>query len=176
MQNIILPGGEGRWVLNLEAQKKDSLFCMVLQNIVKEGGLFAPMIGLPGIAVSALQSFNVLYGTIHAKRVQVMQSSSIRVFATQAAIQKTRSPVSVTGIMLKSGTYVSIPANQAPALEQFQSLDVIQSRAVPPNTPKNNASLDAAAADTLKVVTYVTFDVQISPTTLFPRSSPGKSG
>jgi len=175
MQNIILPGGEGRWALNLEAQKKDSLFCKVLQNVVKEGGLFAPMIGLPGIAMSALQSFNVIYGAIHAEPVQVMQSNPVRVFATQKAIQDTGSPGSVTGIMLKSGTYVLMPANRAPAPDQWQNLAVIQGRVVPPNTPKDNASLDAAAAETLKDVTYVTFDVQVEPKTLFPSSSPGKS-
>ena len=54
MQSIPLPGGEGRWALNLEAQKKDSLFGKVLENLVKEGGQFAPAIGLPGIAMTAL--------------------------------------------------------------------------------------------------------------------------
>jgi hypothetical protein len=173
MQNIILPGGEGRWALNLEAQKKDSLFCKVLQNVVKEGGQFAPMIGLPGIFLSALQSFNILYGAIHAEPVQVIKSNPLRVFATQEAIQKTGSPGSVTGIMLKSGTYVLIPAKQAPALDQFKNLAVIQGRVVPPKTTV--VELDEAAADTLKDVTYVTFDVQVQPTTLFPTKSSAKS-
>ncbi len=92
MQNIPLPGGEGRWALSLEAQKKDSLFCKILQDVVKQGGLFAPMIGLPGITMSALQSFNLLYGAIHAQPVQVIQSNPLRVFATKDAYQNTGSP------------------------------------------------------------------------------------
>jgi hypothetical protein len=173
MQNIILPGGEGRWALNLEAQKKDSLFCKVLQNIVKEGGLFAPMIGLPGIAMSALQSFNVLYGAIHSEPVQIIKSNPLRVFATQQAIQSTGAPGSVTGLMLKSGTYILIPAKQAPTADQLKNLTVIQGCVVPPKTAV--ADLDEAAANTLTGVTYVTFDVQVSPTTILTGASPSKS-
>ncbi len=173
MQNIILPGGEGRWALNLEAQKKDSLFYKVLQVVVKEGGQFAPMIGLPGIAMSALQSFNVLYGAIHAEPVQIIKSNPLRVFATQEAIQKTGAPGSVTGIMLKTGQYILIPAKQAPTPAQLKNLTVIQDRIVPPKTPV--ADLDDAAAETLKGVTYVTFDIQVSPTTLLTGGSQKKS-
>jgi hypothetical protein len=170
MQNIILPGGEGRWALNLEAQKKDSLFCKVLQNVVKEGGLFAPMIGLPGIAMSALQSFNVIYGAIHAEPVQIMKSNPLRIFATQEAIQKTGAPGSVTGIMMKTGQYILMPANQAPTPDQLKNLTVMQDRIVPQNTKLTD--LDDAAAETLKDVTYVTFDVQVQPTTLFTSNPP----
>jgi len=164
MQNIVLPGGEGRWALNLEAQKKDSLFSKILEVVVKQGGQFAPMIGLPGIAMTALQSFNTLYGAIHAEPVHIIKSNPMRVFATQDAIQKTGSPGSVTGLMLKSGTYVLVPAKQAPSTAQLNSLTVMQGRLVPPKTPV--ADLDDAAADTLKNTTYVTFDVQVEPTTI----------
>jgi len=113
MQNIILPDGQGRWALNVEAQKKDSLFHKIIQNIIGGLGQFAPLIGLPGIAMSALQSFNILYGAIHASPVQVIKSNPQRVFATQEALQKTGSPESVSGIMLKSGTLLSSKRTQA---------------------------------------------------------------
>ena len=174
MQNIILPGGEGRWALNLEAQKKDSLFCKILQNVVKEAGQFGPMIGLPGIAMTALQSFNNLYGAMHAQPVQVIKSNPLRVFATQEAIQKTGAPGSVTGILLRSGTYVLIPGNQAPSTDDLKNLTVSQGRIVPPKTP--NTDLDEAAADTLKGVTYVSFDVEVTPTSLFGTTPGKKSG
>jgi hypothetical protein len=173
MQNIILPGGEGRWALNLEAQKKDSLFYKILQNVVKEGNLFAPVIGLPGIAMSALNSFNTLYGAIHAEPVQIIKSNPLRVFATQDSVAKTGSPGSVTGIMLKSGTYVLVPQNQTPTPAQLQNLTITQGRLVPPKTAA--ADLDAAAADTLKDVTYVTFDVQVEPTNVLSGGSGTKS-
>jgi hypothetical protein len=162
MQNIILPGGEGRWALNLEAQKKDSLLCKVLQFLVKETGQFAPLISLPGIALSALQSFNTLYGAIHALPVRIIETAPLRVFATQEAVQRTGAPGAVTGILLRSGTYVLIPANRAAKLQMLEGLTVVQGRIVPPKT--NVSQLDAAALDTLRDVTYVTFDVGVSPT------------
>lgn len=173
MQNIILPGGEGRWALNLEAQKKDSLFFKVFQNVVKEAGQFAPVIGLPGIAMTALQSFNTLYGAIHAEPVQIIKSNPLRVFATQEAIQKTGAPGSVTGILLQSGTYILVPASKAPTPDDLKSLTVLQGCVVPQNTKAQD--VEAAAAETLKDVTYVTFDVQVSPTTLFNGATPKKS-
>jgi hypothetical protein len=164
MQNIPLPAGEGRWALNLEAQRKDSLFDKLLQNIVKEAGLFVPMIGLPGIAMSALNSFNIIYGALHSGSVSIIKGNPVRVFATQEAVQRTGAPGSVTGILLQSGTYILIPANQLPSVDQLKSLSVIQGRVVPPKTA--TTELDEAAADTLKDVTYVTFDVEVSPFTL----------
>jgi hypothetical protein len=168
MQNIVLPGGQGRWALNVEAQKKDSLFHKILQTIIGGLGQFAPMIGLPGIAMSALQSFNALYGAIHASPVQVIKSNPQRVFATQDAIQKTGSPGSVSGLMLKSGTYVLIPANRAPAAEQLKNLHVIQGRVVPQEVKRETQQpdVDAAAADTLPGVTYVSFEVEVQPTSI----------
>jgi hypothetical protein len=163
MQNIPLPSGEGRWALNLEAQKKDSLFCKVLQNIVKEAGLFVPVLGFPGIVMSALNSFNTIYGVLHAGTVSIIKGNPVRVFATQEAVQRTGAPGSVTGILLQSGTYILIPAKQSPPVEQLKNLAVIQGRVVPPKTAATD--LDAAAADTLRGVTYVTFDVEVTPAT-----------
>ena len=165
MQNIPLPAGEGRWALNLEAQRKDSLFSAILRNVVKEAGLFVPMLGLPGIALSALNSFNIIYGALHSGTVSIIRGNPVRVFATQEAIQRTGAPGSVSGILLQSGTYILIPAKQSPPADRLKNLSVIQGRLVPPKTPAPD--LDAAAADTLKDVTYVTFDVEVTPTTLF---------
>lgn len=175
MRNIILPGGEGRWALNLEAQKKDSLFCKVLQIVVNQDGHFASMIGLPGIAMSALQSFNVLYGALHAEPVRVIESNPVRAFATQEAIQKSSAPGYINGIMLAKGQYVLVSAKQAPTSDQLKNLTVSRGRVVPQNTPSDIASLDAAAAETLKGVTYVSFDVQVQPTTLLSGGSQKKS-
>jgi len=175
MQSIPLPGGEGRWALNLEAQKKDSLFCKVLQNLVKEGNLFAPMLSLPGIAMSALNSFNTLYGALHAEPVQIIKSNPVRVFATQQAIESTGATASEIGaILLQSGTYVLMSAGQAPTDDQLKKLTLAQDRIVRAEDAKlTGDDLDAAAADVdvLKNVTYVTFDVQVKRTTLFGGAS-----
>lgn len=169
MQNIILPQGEGRWALNLEAQKTDSLFSKVFQNVVKEAGQFAPMIGLPGIALSALYSFNMLYGALHALPVSIIKSNPLRVFATEKAYSETGVPGSAQGILLQTGTYILTPAKQTPTPSDLKDLTVIQGRIVPAKTPP--AQLDLAAADALKGITYVTFDVGVSPTTILAETA-----
>jgi hypothetical protein len=173
MQNIPLPTGEGRWALNLEAQRKDSLFCQVFSNVVKMSGQFSPFVGLPGIALSALNSFNTLYGAMHSRPVQVIQAPPTRVFATQDAISRTGSPGAVTGIVLQSGTYILIPAKQLPTPDQLKSLTVMQGRMVPQKTPASD--VDSVAAETLKDVTYVTFDVQVTPAQLVTGPAQKKS-
>lgn len=173
MQSIPLPGGEGRWALNLEAQKRDSLFGKVLQVLVKESELFVPVIGLPGIALSALESFNRLYGAMHAEPVSIMKGNPVRVFATKEAIQKSGAPEAAKGIQLQNGTYVLISAKQLPPADQLKNLSVIQGRVVPPKTPIEE--LDKVAADTLKDVSYVTFDVGITPATLVTSAAPKKT-
>src|SRR5579863_2125414 len=165
MQSIPLPEGEGRWALNLEAQKKDSLFAKVLQNLVKEGSLFAPMLSLPGIAMSALNSFNNLYGALHAEPVQIIKSNPVRVFATQKAIESTGATASQIGaVLLQPGTYILMAAGQAPTDDQLKNLTLVQDRIVQASDAKlTGGDLDAAAAslDLLKNVTYVTFNVQV---------------
>ena len=114
--------------------------------------------------MSGLQSFNTLYGAMHAKPVSIIKSSPIRVFATREALQKTGTPGAATGIMLKSGTYVLIPANRAPNADQLKDLTVMQGRIVPPKT--DSSQVDEAAAETLADVTYATFDVEVRPARL----------
>jgi hypothetical protein len=58
-------------------------------------------------------------------------------------------------------------------MEQLKSLTVIQGRLVPPRTAA--AELDEAAADTLRDVTYVTFDVEVTPA-VFVTGAAKKSG
>jgi ribosomal protein L15 len=172
MQNIPLPAGEGRWTLNLEAQRKESLFAQVLQNVIKEAGLFAPVVGLPGIALSALQSFNNLYGALHSQPVSIIKAPPLRVFATQEAVERTGAPGAVSGILLQSGTYILIPANQMPSDDQLKKLTVASGCMVPTGTAAKDVT--EAAENTLTDVTYATFDVEVRPMTLIAGSS-GKS-
>lgn len=180
MQNIPLPGGEGRWALNLEAQRKDSLFSKVLSYMIKGGQMFTPMLSLPGIVMTGLNSFNTLYGALHAEPVQIIKSNPVRVFATQAAIESTGSSASEIGaVLLQPGTYVLMAAGQAPSEDQLKKLTMVQDRIVESTDAKLvGDELDEAAAKVaaLKDVTYVTFDVQVKRTSLFAGPANKTSG
>ena len=169
MQNIILPGGQGRWALNVEAQKKDSLFHKIIQTIIGGLGQFAPLIGLPGIAMSALQSFNIplwRHSCQPCAGHQIQPPARLRDAGCPSKDRLAR--LRFSGIMLNSGTYVLIPANRAPAPDQLKNLHVIQGRVVPQEVKRETQQpdIDAAAADTLPGVTYVTFEIEVQPTSI----------
>jgi len=106
---------------------------------------------------------NNIYGVLHAGTVPIIKGNPIRVFATQEAVQRTGAPGSVMGNLLQSGTYSLIRAKESPSLDQAKSLTVMQGRLMPAKTALTE--VDEAAADTLKGVTYVTSDVEVTPAT-----------
>jgi len=172
MQQIPLPNGEGRWALNLEAQRAESALSHFITNMLRVAGEFAPVLGLPGVALSAINSFNGLYNSLRAMPVAIFRGNPVRVFATREALAKTGSPGSVTGMLLQSGTYILIDAKRCPVLDDLKPYTVRQGRIVPPST--SPTELDEAAADTLPNVTYATFDVEVTPATLL-KTPPEKS-
>lgn len=168
MQTIPLPYGEGRWGLNVEAQKRDSIFSHLLQDIVGVSGKFAPLLGLPGVAMSALESFNRFYAMLHSRPVSIFQTVPLPVIATQKAFERVGG--SARAICLHNGTYVLIPKRQCPPSE-LQGLKVLQGSVVPQSAKIDE--VDEAAEDTLKDVTYVTFDVEVTATSIYTRARKG---
>lgn len=162
MQNIVLPQGQGKWAVNLYAQKQDGFFTQLVHVITKEIGRFAPVFSLPAISTNALQSFNSFYGAIHSKPEYLFQSNPVPVFATQAALQ---GAASSRRLPLRSGTYVLVPYTQAQELAAKQAdLELKQGLMVPKGTP--SVQLYDAAKEALKTVTYATLDVTVKPTQL----------
>ncbi len=158
MQNILLPGGEGKWAVNLYAQKKDSLFCQILQLTLKDVGKFVPVLGLPGITTVALDSFNHFYGAMHNRPEYLFRMNPVPIFATAAAL--TSSGAS-RGLPLRTGSYVLVPVAHVPQLTSgvLQGLELKQGFIVPKNTL--STQLYEAAESTLPHVTYATVDVGV---------------
>jgi hypothetical protein len=156
MQNIVLPKGQGKWAVNLFMQRSSGIFGQVLQVMSKEVGRFAPALGLPGITVTALQSFNQFYGAIQSQPEYLFRSNPVPIFATAAAARM--GPRS-SGIPLRSGTYVLVPIDQASALPdaKLSTLELKRGLLVPKNTDSRDV-FDAAQAE-LPNVTYATMDV-----------------
>jgi hypothetical protein len=160
MQNIVLPKGQGRWAVNLYAQKSDGLFARIVEVLNKEVGRFAPVLGLPAVSMTALQSFNTFYGAFHDKPEYLFQSNPVPVYATAAAMKS--SPTS-RGIPVRSGTYVLVPVSQAGELTEatLAGLEMKQGVIVPKNTPA--VRVYDAALELMPKVTYATLDVSVKP-------------
>jgi len=166
MQNIVLPGGEGRWAMNLYAQRKESLFYQIVQNVVKDFGKFVPVLSLPGITAVALDSFNHLYAALHNRPEYLFRMNPVPVFATASAL--TSSGAS-RGLPLRTGSYVLVPVAHASQLtsEVLRGLELKQGFIVPKGTPATR--LYETAEATLPNVTYATVDIGVRPVQL-----PGK--
>jgi hypothetical protein len=170
MRNIVLPGGEGRWSVNLYAQRKDSLFSQIVMGVLKDFGKFVPILGLPGITTVALDSFNRFYGAMHSRPEYLFRMNPVPVFATASAL--TSSGAS-RGLPLRTGTYVLVPIAHAVELtgSVLDGLELKQGFIVPKDTPSTHL-YDAAEA-ALPHVTYATVDVGVQRTQL---TGPAKSG
>jgi hypothetical protein len=160
MQNILLPRGQGKWAVNLYAQRSEGLFSQILNVLTKEIGRFAPVLGLPGVSVTALQSFNQLYGALHNRPEYLLQSNPVPVFATAAAAKQSGSS---RGLPLRSGTYIMVPVAQAGELtdDTLAKLELKQGLIVPKNTAA--VKVYEAALDVLPKVSYATIDVVVKP-------------
>jgi hypothetical protein len=158
MRNVVLPGGEGRWAVNLYAQRKESLFYQIIQGVVRDLGKFVPILGLPGLTTVALDSFNRFYAVLHNRPEHLFRMNPVPVFATASAL--TSSGAS-RGIPLRTGTYVLVPVAHARELtgNVLDELELKQGLIVPRNTP--STQLYDAAAATLPRVTYATMDVGV---------------
>jgi hypothetical protein len=162
MQNIPLPGGQGLWAVNLFGQRKESFFSQLMRTITKEVDRFAPVLGLPGISTTALQSFNAFYGLCQSGVEYLLKSNPVPVFATSSAMQ---AGIASRSLPLRSGTYVLVPVEHAQSLgsDRLAAYELRQGYIVPKKT--DSTDVWAVAAKELSDVTYATIDVNVKPVT-----------
>ncbi len=113
LQTIPIPGGLGFWSWNFFVQRKESAwsrYCSMLRPVAESA---VPFLGLPSIAVSALQQVDKLLGVIQSTdRTQwLLQSTAMPVYGTQAAAEQ----VGGSGIALRTGRYLILPREQLSA-------------------------------------------------------------
>jgi hypothetical protein len=173
-QAFMLPGGEGRWAVNLMAQRKDSFFYQLLRQIVPEVDRFAPFILLPGISLLALNSFNAFYGALYQPPVALFKGAPVAVYGTADALNASGSS---TGVPLRTGTYVLVPSAHAPKLtdDRVKALELKMGYMVPKGTDLQNVYTAATSPNALPDVTYATIEVSVKPATI-PADAKSKGG
>jgi hypothetical protein len=166
-QGFLLPGGEGRWAVNVTAQRKDSFFSQILRQVVPEVGKFAPFIALPAISVVALNSFNAFYGALHDMPMSLFKGAPVAFYGTSAALQASGS---TKGVPLRTGTYILVPNADATKLpdDRLRTLDLQNGYLVPKGTDPIDVYKVAPSA--LPDVTYATLQVSVKAA-----SAPGKA-
>ncbi|MGD0099044.1 MAG: hypothetical protein ABSC60_01710 [Acidobacteriota bacterium] len=161
---VILPGGSGKFSVNVSSMVKESVLHKVLRNGIKVAGIASPLLGFPAISVPAMQAFSAIYSVLEERASFIMSSPLMDAAATQAALKEPSFPP--TFLPIKDGQYVMVPLEHTDALAQkMPQLDVNQGWLVD-RTDKSNRPVDQKANDTIPEVSYLTLQMKITPVTL----------
>jgi hypothetical protein len=160
MQKIILPGGSGQLAVNVSMAHRESSFVAILKTINSEVNRFAPILGLPAISTTALNSFCTLYGSLEQRTTFLLNGFPQQAYTTRGA---RAAATTSAGLNLVPGDYVLVPHVYAAQLEpQFQNLALRQGFLVPKGASTNSSIYDLAGKLTPDI-TYVTANVKLSP-------------
>jgi hypothetical protein len=162
MQKIILPGGSGQLAVNVSMAHKESSFVAVLKSINSEINRFAPILGLPAISTTALNSFCTLYGALEQRTTFLLNGFPQQAYATRGA---RASSTTSAGLNIVEGDYLLVPHIYASQLEpHFGNVELRQGFLVPKGSSTNSSIYDLAgkmAPD----ITYVTANLKLAPLT-----------
>lgn len=106
-QNIPLPNGVGYWTWNFFLKKPEHLWGKIISIFSKAGEVVFPLLGLPGIALSALKDLDKMLGYVQAAESStwLLQSVDKPVYATKNGKDQGGSDA----IRLRTGTYLVMP-------------------------------------------------------------------
>jgi hypothetical protein len=172
MQKIILPGGVGKWAINLSMAHKESQFISIMKTLTTEVNRFAPVLGLPAISMTALKGFCTLYGAFEQRTTFLLNSFPQLAFATQAAREAAETQ---QGVNLVTGDYILVPHAYNEQLAPYlDKLELRQGYLVSKDAPSSSSIFDIAM--NLKPdITYLSANFNFKPLTQPPSSLPSGS-
>jgi hypothetical protein len=161
---VILPGGSGKFSVNVSCMTKESVLHKVLRNGVKVAGMVSPLVGFPAVSVPAMQAFTAIYSMLEERASFIMSSPLIDAAGTQASLKDPSFPP--VYVPIKDGQYVMVPLEHTDKLaEKLTQLELNQGWLVD-RADKTNRPVDQKAIDTLPEVTYLTMQMKITPVTV----------
>jgi uncharacterized membrane protein YgcG len=173
MQKIILPGGSGQLAVNVSMAHRESTLVSVLKMVNSEINRFAPILGLPAISTTALNSFCTLYGSLEQRTTFLLNGFPQQAYTTRGARASANTSA---GLNLVPGDYVLVPHLYAAQLEpHFQNLELRQGFLVPRGAT-TNASIYDLAGKLTPDITYVTANLKLSPLDQSETTSGGGGG
>ena len=171
---VILPGGSGKFSVNISCMTKESVLHKVLRNGVRVAGVVSPLVGFPAVSVPAMQAFTAIYSMLEERASFIMSSPLMDAVGTQAALKDPNFPP--TYVPLKDGQYVMVPLEHTDMMaEKIGKLEVNQGWLVD-REDKSNRPVDRKAIDTLPEVTYLTMQVKLTPVSVSASLPAGEGG
>jgi len=171
---VILPGGSGKFSVNVSSMIKESVLHKILRTGVKVGGIVSPLLGFPAISIPAMQTFTAIYSLLEERASFIMSSPLMDAAATQTALKDPNFPP--TFIPIRDGQYVMVPLEHTDTLAaKLPQLQINQGWLVD-STDKSNRPVDQKALDTVPEVTYLTLQMKIAAVQLQAASEGPASG
>jgi hypothetical protein len=157
---VILPGGSGKFSVNVSSMAKETKFHEILRQGVKVGSIISPLLGFPAISIPAAQTFTAIYSLLEERASFIMSSPLMDAAATQAALADGSFPP--TYVPLKTGDYVIVPNESTDQVTaKLAQLHVNQGYVVDSTLPSNKP-VDQIANDSIPDVTYVSLKMTVT--------------
>lgn len=166
LSHVVLNQGAGHLSVNITTTPPTSVLDRLLGVMVVGTKVMTPLLGLPGIALPALQNFYSFYGQLEKSRAEnfLLNGSQRDVAVTQQGANNDL--ISANALKLLAGTYVLIPKAQEGDFEkQMDKLTVKDGFLVERNS---KADPDERIVEAIPSVTYVALNVRVQPASTFP--------
>jgi hypothetical protein len=159
---ILLPGGTGKFALNVYPVKPESMLHKILKIAIPVGLAVAPVLNLPAISIPVLKTITQIY--LGPKEEEsygkpLLNSLPVRWNATQRAFAES---LEVEKFPLIDGNYIMVPQAHAEELgKAFPSLDWQQGYLVSKDASKTD-SPETRYLQAIPGVTYVTMSLKVT--------------
>jgi len=171
VETVLLPGGAGRFAVNVSTVKPESTFHKILRFAIPAITAAAPVLNFPAISVPVLKTITEIFLGPETERhtTFLLNSLPAQWIATQAATTS-----EAKSLPLVSGNYVMVPqAHTEEFGKEMPNLAWDSGYLVPKDAKDTSKSVPSRAGEILKGVTYVTMRLTV---TQAPTKSGEKSG
>jgi hypothetical protein len=178
LNHVVLNHGAGYMTIAITTTPPESTLGKFLGGLLTATKILSPLLGFPGIALPALESFYTFYGELEqAKKENFLLNSGQKdiVVTQQGAVKAGGTLVSANALKLLSGDYIVMPQSQENDFAQDMSKLVVQNGYVveTDSVEKNsNTPPDKRVADAIPTVSYLTLSVKVQPASSFPATAP----
>jgi hypothetical protein len=159
---ILLPGGTGKFALNVFPVKPESTLHKILKFAIPAVMAAAPVLNLPAISIPVLKTITQMY--LGPKEEEsygkpLLNSFPVRWSATQQAFAES---LEAEKFPLVDGNYIMVPQSHTDELgKSFSSLDLQQGFLVSKDASKND-SPTTRVMQAIPGVTYVTMNLKVT--------------
>jgi hypothetical protein len=157
---VILPGGSGKFAVNVSSMTKESALHKILRQGVNIAGIASPLMSFPAMSLPAARTFTAIYSLLEERASFFLSSGLVDAASTQQSMERPGFPPQF--VPLKTGNYVMIPRQHTDLLaEHLPYLELNQGYLID-KRKKSNTPVDQQAPQTVPDLTYVTLKLDVS--------------